>query len=47
MARTLNDKLAHLPHERRERIETHASELIAKEMSLRELRRALARRQAK
>jgi hypothetical protein len=39
MARTLSDKLAQLPHERRERIEAHASELIAEEMSLRELRR--------
>lgn len=47
MARTLNEKLAQLPRERRERIETHASELIAEEMSLRELRRALGRTQVK
>ena len=47
MGRTLNDKLAQLPRERRERIEMHASELIAEEMSLRELRRALGRTQAK
>lgn len=47
MARTLSDKLAQLPHERRERIEAHASELIAEEMSLRELRRALGRTQVK
>lgn len=47
MARTLSDKLAQLPHERRERIEAHASELVAEEMSLRELRRALGRTQVK
>lgn len=35
MGPTLNDELAQLPLERRERIETHASDLIAEEMSLR------------
>jgi hypothetical protein len=46
MARTLTDKLAQLPHGRRDRIERHARALIAKEMSLRKLRRRSgARRQ--
>lgn len=47
MTRTLNEKLAQLPRERRERIETRAGDLIAEEMSLRELRRALGRTQVK
>lgn len=34
MTRTLNEKLAQLPRERRERIETRAGDLIAEEMSL-------------
>ena len=43
----MSEKLAQLPHERRKRVEAHASELIAEEMSLRELRRALGRTQVK
>jgi hypothetical protein len=35
MARTLNDEVAQLAHQRRERIEMHASELIAEELRLR------------
>jgi DNA-binding XRE family transcriptional regulator len=45
MGRTLSEDLARLPRERRERIERRAAELIAEEMSLRELRRALGRTQ--
>lgn len=47
MGRTLNEKLAQLPRQHRERIERRADELIAEEMSLRELRRALGRTQTK
>jgi DNA-binding XRE family transcriptional regulator len=47
MGRTLRDKLAQLPRARRERVENRAAELIAEEMSLRELRRALGRTQTK
>lgn len=47
MGRTLHEKLAQLPRERRARIEARADELIAEEMSLRELRRALGRTQTK
>jgi transcriptional regulator with XRE-family HTH domain len=47
MARTLKDKLAALSAERRRRVEARASELIAEEMSLRELRKALGHTQAK
>ena len=47
MGRTLSDKLAQLPRVRRERVENRAAELIAEEMSLRELRRALGRTQTK
>lgn len=43
MARTLSDKLAQLPHKRRQRIERHASKVVAAEMSLRALRRAQRR----
>jgi DNA-binding XRE family transcriptional regulator len=47
MGRKLSDKLAGLPRARRDRIQRRASELIAEEMSLRELRRALGRTQVK
>ena len=47
MARSLNDKLAELPAARREKIAARASDLIAEEMSLRDLRRALGQTQAK
>ena len=47
MARSLNDKLAELPAARREKIAALASDLIAEEMSLRDLRRALGQTQAK
>jgi hypothetical protein len=47
MGRTLNEKLAQLPRARRERVQRRAAELIAEEMSLRELRRALGRTQVK
>jgi hypothetical protein len=39
MTVSLEEMLAELPAERRQRIERHAAELIAEEMSLRELRR--------
>ena len=47
MGKTLTEKLAELPRERRDRIDRRARELIAEEMSLRELRRALGRTQVK
>jgi transcriptional regulator with XRE-family HTH domain len=47
MGRTLAEDLAKLPAARREKIERRAAELIAEEMSLRELRRALGRTQVK
>ncbi|MGB6452246.1 MAG: helix-turn-helix transcriptional regulator [Steroidobacteraceae bacterium] len=47
MGRTLAQDLAALPRERREKIERRAAELIAEEMTLRELRRALGRTQTK
>src|SRR5580698_6112433 len=47
MARSLNDKLAELPAARREKIAARAADLIAEEMSLRELRRAMDKTQAK
>jgi transcriptional regulator with XRE-family HTH domain len=47
MARPLNEKIAELPAARREKVETRAAELIAEEMSLRELRRAMGKTQAK
>lgn len=46
MARSLREKLSGLPQARRERIEARAAELIAEEMSLRDLRRAFGRTQA-
>src|SRR5271154_3078425 len=47
MARPLNEKIAELPASRREKVEARAAELIAEEMSLRELRRAMGKTQAK
>jgi DNA-binding XRE family transcriptional regulator len=47
MARPLNAKFAELPAARRKKVETRAAELIAEEMSLRELRRAMGKTQAK
>jgi transcriptional regulator with XRE-family HTH domain len=41
------EKIAELPAARREKVEARAAELIAEEMSLRELRRALGKTQAK
>lgn len=45
MARTLDDKMKSLPARRRHRIEARAAELIAEELSLRDLRKAMARTQ--
>ncbi len=47
MARPLNEKLFELSAARREKIEARAAELSAEEMSLRDLRRALGKAQAK
>lgn len=47
MARPLDEKFAELPAARRDRIEARAAELIAEEMSLRDLRRALGKTQVK
>jgi len=47
MTRALKEKIAELPAARREKVEARAAELIAEEMSLRELRRALGKTQAK
>lgn len=47
MGRTLAEMMANLPAGRREKIERRAAELIAEEMSLRDLRRALGRTQTK
>ena len=47
MPRALNDKFAELSPERRARIEKRAEELVAEEMSLRELRKAMGKTQAK
>lgn len=47
MARPLSEKLAELPAARREKIAARAAELIAEEMSLRELRKAMGKTQAK
>jgi transcriptional regulator with XRE-family HTH domain len=46
MARTLNDVIAGLPKAERERVAARADALIAEEMSLRELRRAMGKTQA-
>jgi transcriptional regulator with XRE-family HTH domain len=45
MAASLEDKLARLPGERRAKVAARAAELIAEEMTLRDLRRALDRTQ--
>jgi transcriptional regulator with XRE-family HTH domain len=45
MAVSLEDKLARLPGERRAKVDARAAELIAEEMTLRGLRRALERTQ--
>jgi DNA-binding transcriptional regulator YiaG len=45
MARTLAEKVQRLPVARRKRVEARAKELIAEEMSLRDLRRAMNRTQ--
>jgi transcriptional regulator with XRE-family HTH domain len=47
MARPLNEKIAEIPAARREKVEARSAELIAEEMSLRELRRAMGKTQAK
>jgi DNA-binding transcriptional regulator YiaG len=47
MRRTLSEKIAQLPRARREKVNKRAAELVAEEMSLRELRHALGRTQAK
>ena len=45
MAVSLEDKLARLPDDRRAKVDGRAAELIAEEMTLRDLRRALDRTQ--
>jgi hypothetical protein len=47
MAASLEDKLARLPGARRAKVDARAAELIAEEMSLRDLRRALDRTQVR
>jgi transcriptional regulator with XRE-family HTH domain len=47
MAASLKDKLARLPGERRAKVDARAAELIAEEMTLRDLRRALDRTQVR
>jgi DNA-binding transcriptional ArsR family regulator len=46
MVRPLSEKLAELPAARRRKVEARAAELIAEEMSLRELRKAMGKTQA-
>jgi DNA-binding transcriptional regulator YiaG len=45
MARTLAEKMQQLPAVRREKVEARAAELVAEEMSLRDLRKAMSRTQ--
>ncbi len=45
MATSLEDRLAELPGDRRATVDARAAELIAEELTLRDLRRALARTQ--
>lgn len=45
MPRTLADKIQQLPIARRRKVESRAKELIAEEMSLRDLRKAMNRTQ--
>jgi DNA-binding XRE family transcriptional regulator len=47
MAASLEDKLARLPAERRAKVAARAAELIAEEITLRDLRRALDRTQVR
>jgi transcriptional regulator with XRE-family HTH domain len=47
MAVSLEDELARLPGERRAKVDARAAELIAEEMTLRDLRRALDRTQVR
>lgn len=47
MGRTVSQKITRLPRARRTKVEARAKELIAEEMSLRSLRRALGRTQTK
>jgi transcriptional regulator with XRE-family HTH domain len=47
MAASLEDQLARLPAERRAKVDARAAELIAEEMTLRDLRRALDRTQVR
>jgi transcriptional regulator with XRE-family HTH domain len=47
MAVSLEDTLARLPGERRAKVDARAAELIAEEMTLRDLRRALDRTQVR
>jgi transcriptional regulator with XRE-family HTH domain len=47
MAVSLEDKLARLPGARRAKVDARAAELIAEEMTLRDLRRALDRTQVR
>ena len=46
MARTLSEAIASLPKGERAKIETRARELIAEEMSLQDLRKAIGKTQA-
>ena len=45
MARTLNQKIAALPAKRRAKVKARAAELIAEELSLQDLRKAMHRTQ--
>ena len=47
MVKILEEKLAALSRERRGKVEARTAELVAEEMSLRELRRAMGKTQAK
>jgi DNA-binding XRE family transcriptional regulator len=46
MARTVTDTLQQLPAARRRKVQARAAELVAEEMSLRDLRKAMNRTQA-
>jgi transcriptional regulator with XRE-family HTH domain len=47
MAKTLSEKLAGLDAKRRKKVEARTAELVAEEMSLRDLRKALGKTQVK
>lgn len=47
MVKTLEEKLATLSPERRSKVQARTAELVAEEMSLRELRRAMGKTQSK